>query len=93
MALILCPECGKQVSDKAASCPNCGAPISGPPKSQAPSGTGESGERLGESGERPVEVYNPRQDQFLTRNRGCLEVFVWLGLAILIIAGLKSCMS
>jgi uncharacterized membrane protein YvbJ len=29
MALISCAECGKEVSDKAASCPNCGAPISG----------------------------------------------------------------
>lgn len=27
MALIECPECGKQVSDKAGSCPNCGCPI------------------------------------------------------------------
>jgi len=27
MALISCSECGKEVSDKAASCPNCGAPI------------------------------------------------------------------
>ena len=24
MALIKCPECGKQISDKAESCPNCG---------------------------------------------------------------------
>lgn len=28
MALIKCSECGGQVSDKAASCPHCGAPIS-----------------------------------------------------------------
>lgn len=28
MALIVCPECGRQVSDKAAACPNCGSPIS-----------------------------------------------------------------
>lgn len=28
MALIKCPECGKDVSDKAQSCPNCGFPIS-----------------------------------------------------------------
>lgn len=28
MALITCCECGKQVSDRAASCPNCGCPIS-----------------------------------------------------------------
>ncbi len=27
MALIHCEECNKEVSDKAASCPNCGAPI------------------------------------------------------------------
>ncbi len=27
MALIDCPECGKRVSEKAASCPNCGCPI------------------------------------------------------------------
>ena len=27
MALIKCPECGKEVSDKASSCPNCGHPI------------------------------------------------------------------
>lgn len=24
MALIRCPECGKQVSDTAKACPNCG---------------------------------------------------------------------
>lgn len=27
MALIKCPECNKEISDKAASCPNCGFPI------------------------------------------------------------------
>lgn len=27
MALINCPECGKEISDKAASCPNCGATV------------------------------------------------------------------
>jgi uncharacterized Zn finger protein (UPF0148 family) len=29
MALINCPECNKEVSDKALSCPNCGYPIGG----------------------------------------------------------------
>lgn len=28
MALIECPECGREVSDKAPTCPGCGAPIS-----------------------------------------------------------------
>ncbi|MBN2893516.1 MAG: zinc-ribbon domain-containing protein [Bacteroidales bacterium] len=27
MALINCPECGKEISDKALSCPNCGNPM------------------------------------------------------------------
>ena len=27
MALIKCPECGKQISDRAAACPNCGCPV------------------------------------------------------------------
>jgi hypothetical protein len=28
MALIMCPECGNEVSDKAPTCPKCGVPIS-----------------------------------------------------------------
>jgi hypothetical protein len=31
MAIIACKECAKEVSDKAASCPHCGAPIAGVP--------------------------------------------------------------
>lgn len=27
MALIECPECGQNVSERAPTCPNCGAPI------------------------------------------------------------------
>ncbi len=27
MALVKCGECGGQVSDKAAACPHCGAPV------------------------------------------------------------------
>lgn len=33
MALINCPECGKQISDKANSCPNCGYPMASNPTS------------------------------------------------------------
>ena len=32
MALIKCPECGKEISDAAESCPNCGYPIKGQQK-------------------------------------------------------------
>lgn len=37
MALIKCEECGREVSDKAASCPGCGAPIATVQVGQAPS--------------------------------------------------------
>ncbi len=37
MAIIKCPECGKEISDKAASCPNCGFPlIKGQPEKEKP---------------------------------------------------------
>jgi uncharacterized membrane protein YvbJ len=35
MALIRCSECGKQVSDKAGSCPQCGAPIASAVETEA----------------------------------------------------------
>ena len=31
MALIKCNECQKEISDKATTCPNCGAPVVAPP--------------------------------------------------------------
>ena len=30
MALVSCAECGRQISDRAASCPDCGCPINSP---------------------------------------------------------------
>ena len=27
MSLVACAECGRQISDKAANCPQCGAPV------------------------------------------------------------------
>ena len=32
MALITCPECGREISDQAAACPHCGYPIGSPQK-------------------------------------------------------------
>lgn len=28
MSLIKCPECGREISDKASTCPGCGCPVS-----------------------------------------------------------------
>ena len=35
MALIACPECGKDISTKAETCPHCGAPIGAAPEVNA----------------------------------------------------------
>ena len=32
MALIKCPECHKEISDKAPTCPHCGCPLSNNPE-------------------------------------------------------------
>ena len=46
MALVKCPECGKEVSDKARVCPNCGNPMAPeapvPPMPPAPPAAGGS---------------------------------------------------
>lgn len=34
MALINCPECGKEISDKAVACPHCGCPINTQPRQE-----------------------------------------------------------
>lgn len=36
MALVKCSECGREVSDKAAACPQCGAPVAARAASPAP---------------------------------------------------------
>lgn len=39
MALVKCPECGKEISDKASSCTNCGCPASEFKKPSVPEDT------------------------------------------------------
>ena len=34
MGLIKCPECGKEISDMAGTCPNCGRPMQASNKQQ-----------------------------------------------------------
>ena len=42
MALMNCPECKIEVSDKAASCPKCGCPIANPLSLPPSAGKGKS---------------------------------------------------
>ena len=39
MALIKCPECGKEISDRAKACPSCGFPIQVEEKSESTVGS------------------------------------------------------
>lgn len=50
MALINCPECGKEISDRALSCPNCGCPIA---SVDQPVGTGSASAQTPEA---PVDI-------------------------------------
>ena len=57
MALISCPECGKQISDAANTCPHCGFPIT----SQATSSISE--EKAVQSKINLQEGVNPKLDK------------------------------
>lgn len=43
MALMKCPECGLQVSDKALSCPHCGYPLDSAVKKKKGRGPRQNG--------------------------------------------------
>ena len=46
MALVPCRECGKEIADSAAACPDCGAPSIGQAKVQAFMEKVESGQEM-----------------------------------------------
>lgn len=79
MALITCPECGKQVSTEAAACPGCGYPVA---------------QRLGAGSAAPVspgqamDVTNAQEVLRLIRpswwNFGWHLVFCWLVIPLLV---------
>ena len=78
MALMHCPECGRQVSDKAATCPQCAFPLAAPP--QAASG------RTRDEGKASVDVGSLEPRGFWET---WLFLFVYFGVIIaLLIAGL-----
>lgn len=50
MAMVKCGECGREVSDKASACPNCGAPVDAETAFRAPEALSfENGEFVGTS--------------------------------------------
>lgn len=68
MALINCPQCGKQVSDKALKCPHCGLDMSVPYEPQKP-----QPQKVEENTKKPRKVL----PIFLT-GMGCMALVVFL---------------
>lgn len=68
MALIICPECGRQVSDKAEICPGCGIKIAGNivnPRYVMPQEQGQNVQQqaYGQTPQQPVQPQRPVQAQ------------------------------
>lgn len=70
MALVKCPECGKEISDKATSCPNCGCPASEFKKPSVPEDTRSELDRIADEifWERPAASYE--NAKLLTKKTG-----------------------
>lgn len=71
MALIKCPECGKEISDAAKSCPNCGYPL----KNEA----GESKIQVQQDillQKQQAQQQRQGQKQKVNKNKGCLTAAI-----------------
>lgn len=85
MALINCSECGKEISNKAVACPNCGNPMAAKPLKPIEQIDQEFNINHG-----PIEV-KAKEGCFLqTLNAGCMIIFIIIGLVAVIIL-LGSC--
>ncbi len=73
MAMILCDECGRAVSDKAAACVGCGAPIA----SRAPLQPSRAPQRVA----RPAIPSVPASARLIRRNLALALATLALGLA------------
>jgi len=73
MALIKCPECGTEVSEKAEKCPKCAYPLN--PKNSITQLKNDS---------KPEVIVKPKEGCFLqTLNVGCMIIAIIIGIAIL----------
>jgi hypothetical protein len=75
MALIKCPECDTEVSDKAEKCPKCAYPIK--PASNISEIKSDS---------KPEVIVKPKEGCFLqTLNFGCAVIAIIIGIIVLVI--------
>lgn len=76
--LITCSECGKQVSDKATSCPNCGNPIA--VQTTQNGSTQNQDRRQDQFFERIERIERERHERELNKSDKSRLAFVMLGL-------------
>jgi len=75
--LIKCPDCQKEVSKLAQSCPGCGRPLLESPKA-APEG--------------PKRVITT-EDSVMTRSRGCGDIIIFGPIALILLAVIVAVMG
>lgn len=83
MALIHCPECGKEISDKAEKCPNCGYPL--PPQKTQPV--------VNSSNESVAPIHQPPNEQNKKKlNVGCM-IALTIPVVLILVLLLAMCSS
>ncbi len=98
MALIPCTECGRQVSDRASACPQCGAPVEVPPASRSehpfPTPQPSAGRPANGLATEPVGVSSPARTLPLAKPTAHLRgVGGWLAfliVALMVIGPLRN---
>ena len=84
MSLIICPECGKEISDQAVSCPNCGLP-----KAKSPNNSGNSFSRIVDEEAERMNA-NSQQKKATTGSDKKIIIGVLVAIAIIIIISVNS---
>ena len=96
MALIPCPECNREISEKAPQCPSCGCPVAvatntqkGAPGAQ---GVSDNGGGSGSTGDKSFQLTKPVRGFGRELLVGVLTI---VSVAVLLfgVAGIKSCMD
>ena len=79
MALVKCPECAREVSDRATSCPGCGCPL----QVAEPPSNPTSAHTAGPS--RPSKITQPTGSNNAKGCQGCLLMVVGIVLLLMLI--------
>lgn len=90
MALVTCPECTQRISDRAATCPNCGFPIGAKPEHKNPRTTPH------ESAEHDAHAPDShgRSPAVARKDSNAMAVFaIAVALLVPVLVGLMACQA